>query len=295
MRTITPVGYGGRPPLAAFPLGSNSSMTCWLRLVGEGDVAGNDLQWTTKHFDLGQGATSAKRANLMAQRAWGLLMGDCRAGWGGDDRKMGFLEAPLPRIPPARPRVVQAFALAVHAAVAFCRAFFRTAALVGDFGHAFLLGGFAGAGFAAFGFGVCVAGGGQQAQCQADGQQGAEPVVGAGGGGVKGRHTGIDGVDGVYSTVARRAVPRVGRWGMQRHPATRAVAVNHEESRRCGGWVDSSLSGASGPKSGARYNWRVLHGARRTPVALPASGASKTSACGPSKGWLLATFKENFQ
>lgn len=31
-------------------------------------------------------------------------------------------------------------------------------------------------------------------------------------------------------------------------------------------------------KNGPSYNWRVLHGARRTPVALPASGASKTSA-----------------
>ena len=213
MRTITPVGYGGRPPLAAFPLGSNSSMTCWLRLVGEGDVAGNDLQWTTKHFDLGQGATSAKRANLMAQRAWGLLMGDCRAGWGGDDRKMGFLEAPLPRIPPARPRVVQAFALAVHAAVAFCGAFFRRAALVGDLGHAFLFGGFAGVCLAAFGLcGVGVAGAGKQTQGQTQAQQGAESAgrgvaVGGGGGGGGGQHTELGG----WGRRRRRSVWRGGR------------------------------------------------------------------------------------
>ena len=233
MRTITPVGYGGRPPLAAFPLGSNSSMTCWLRLVGEGDVAGNDLQWTTKHFDLGQGATSAKRANLMAQRAWGLLMGDCRAGWGGDDRKMGFLEAPLPRIPPARPRVVQAFALAVHAAVAFCCAFFRGAALVGDLGHALLFGGFAGAGLAFFGaFGVRFARSTNQAQGQANGQQGAGAVGGQTGGGVvDGRHGGLGGVAWVGGGACHAMLPRAPLPSSAKNPVDVVVTDSQREWR----------------------------------------------------------------
>ena len=84
----------------------------------------------------------------------------------------------LPRVAQAGTGVVHTFALAVHAPIALRAALFGRAALVGDFGDAFLLGGFAGAGFAAFGlFGVCVAGGRQQAEGQTDDKRGAKPTV----------------------------------------------------------------------------------------------------------------------
>src|SRR3990167_10481346 len=202
----------------------------------------------------------------------------------------------LPRVAQAGAGVVHTFALAVHAPIALRAALFGRAALVGDFGDAFLLGGFAGAGFAALGlFGVCVAGGGQQAQRQADGEQGADALMGAGGGCVKGWHTGL--VEGLMEWCVA-ASPLWRRWCGGRHAgACGAILPRRASSSTTKNPVDAGglfplYGGWVGRKAGSRYNRWVLHGARRTPVALPASGASKTCACGPSKGWLLAAFKE---
>lgn len=99
----------------------------------------------------------------------------------------------LARVAQAGAGVVHAFALAVQATIPLRAALFRRAALIGDFGRTFLFGRFAGVGLVAFGlFGVCCTGIGQQARGEADGQQGAESVVGAGGRCVKGWHRVFD-------------------------------------------------------------------------------------------------------
>ncbi len=106
---------------------------------------------------------------------------------------MALLAVGLARIAQAGAGVVHAFALTVQAAIPLRAALFRRAALMGDFGRTFLFGRFAGAGLVPFGlFGVCCAGIGHQARGEADGQQGTESVVGAGGGCVKGRHMVLD-------------------------------------------------------------------------------------------------------
>lgn len=106
---------------------------------------------------------------------------------------MALLADGLARVALAGAGVVHAFALAVQAAIPLRAALFRRAALRGDFGRTFLFGRFAGVGLVAFRlFSVCCAGIGQQARGKADGQQGTESVVGAGGRCVKGRHRVLD-------------------------------------------------------------------------------------------------------
>ena len=87
----------------------------------------------------------------------GAWVGPCQSPWDEwqqcrDERRL------FPRIPPTSPCVVHAFALAVHAAVALGGGFFGAAALVGDFGDAFLLGAFVGAGCRSLGIGSAGAG-----------------------------------------------------------------------------------------------------------------------------------------
>ena len=106
----------------------------------------------------------------------GAWVGPCQSPWDEwqqcrDERRL------FPRIPPTSPCVVHAFALAVHAAVALGGGFFGAAALVGDFGHAFLFGAVVGAGCRSLGVGEVRAG--EQGQCQAGGQQCRDGCPGA--------------------------------------------------------------------------------------------------------------------